>query len=499
MIPIENRHKYLEIVVVAAILLAVSAVLWWRFLPLPHQDLNFYTEPAYLLAKFGKLAGPGSQGADLTYQKGIYNYPPGYYLIVAGWIRLFGLSPDSLLGYAHTVHFGVLLIVWMLLRFRYGCSKFASSLALLSIFPRMANGRPDLTACLLYLAAWLALPEDDNPRRLVFSGCLAGFTLLFSPGYGIATLATLAILLLTPSQFPLRAKIWSSSIWSCSAFVFFACALSIVLSLQHSWALAYVQFRANTIVRGTEVNVLPDLHLLYTYLFSVIPFVFLALIPAAVVVWAVRKEPKIPLFRVSLAFLGAAVMWLAVNKSQLLLEHHYLFPAKTIFLGLLCSWPKLPSWIRCIPLLLVSTLGFYLYKADFLYLTTPLRQTERHYASAIHPVGEVAVDSLYFARFYRAGHTLNYETVNTGYWPKYLATIPADLRESVMSGLEKHPVEPSMVIATPYILPRSGHDIPGGMFCTQPPSAAERLRALGHTWNLPADPYAAVVCSRSVH
>src|SRR5258708_29771984 len=94
-----NRSgRIAELGFVILVVIAVSLILWWRFLPLPHQDLNFYTEPAFLLAKFGKLAGPGSQYVDLTYQKGIYSYPPGHFLILAAWIKLWGFSADSLLA-----------------------------------------------------------------------------------------------------------------------------------------------------------------------------------------------------------------------------------------------------------------------------------------------------------------------------------------------------------------------------------------------------------------
>ena len=96
--PVNLSGRIAEFAVVSSIVLVVSLILWWRFLPLPHQDLNFYTEPAFMLAKFGKLAGPGSQYVDLTYQKGIYNYPPGHFLILAAWIRLWGFSADSLLA-----------------------------------------------------------------------------------------------------------------------------------------------------------------------------------------------------------------------------------------------------------------------------------------------------------------------------------------------------------------------------------------------------------------
>ncbi len=84
-----------ELFWVSIIIVTVSCVLLWRYLPLPHQDRNFYVEPGYQLAQTGKLIGPGSQNVDLTYQKEIYSYPPGYFLLVAGWLKLFGLTPRA--------------------------------------------------------------------------------------------------------------------------------------------------------------------------------------------------------------------------------------------------------------------------------------------------------------------------------------------------------------------------------------------------------------------
>jgi len=487
-----------ELAVVILVVIAASLILWWRFLPLPHQDLSFYTEPAFLLAKFGKLAGPGSQYVDLTYQKGIYSYPPGHFLILAAWIKLWGFSADSLFAYTHAVHAGILIILWVLLRFRYGCSRLISSLVLLSIFPRMAHGRPDLPACFLSVAAWLALPEEKNLGRLVLSGCLAGATMLVSPGYGIGIVATLAVLMLATQRIPLRGRLRALMIWLFSAGSVFTSILATVLYLQHSWTLALVQFRTNAAIRGAQVNVLPDFHLLFTLIFSVVPFLLLAVIPAFTAALATWRSPEHQLRNVSLAFLGGASAWFALNKSQLLLDHHYLFPAKSIFMGVFYSWHRFPAWVRAVPLLLLSAIGFYYHKADFLYLTTPLRDAERTYAGRVHPAGEIAVDSLYFTRFYTPGRTLNYETVDAeGYWPEYLAAIPASLQDDLLSGLQRRPAEPSMLIASAYTVQRYGELLHRSLACTVPLEFSKRLRLLGRNWNLPAQPYALVVCAHT--
>ena len=47
-----------ELIVVSIVVVAISGILFWRFLPLPSGGLNFFTEPAYMLAKFGRLAAP---------------------------------------------------------------------------------------------------------------------------------------------------------------------------------------------------------------------------------------------------------------------------------------------------------------------------------------------------------------------------------------------------------------------------------------------------------
>jgi hypothetical protein len=493
----KNVQHQRELVAVSVVVLLVSVILWWRFLPLPDGDLGFYTEPSILFAKFGKLAGPGSQYVDLTYQKGIYNYPPGHFLILAAWIKLFGFSPNSLLGYTHAVHAGILILLWVLLRFRYACSKLTSALVLLSFFPRIPHGRPDLPACLLSLAAWLALPKDKNWTRVLLSGCFAGATLLVSPPYGVGIIVTLIVLILSGAEFSIGVRLLTAAVWLTSAGVVFTCVTGTVLSIQHSWIVAYVQFRANAIVRGGQVNVLPDLHLQFTWIFSIVPFLLLAVIPAFIVALLSWRDRSSSLRNVSLAFLGGTVAWFTLDKSQLLLEHHYTFAAKSIFLGLLCSRPRFPAWARVLPLLLLSVISFYFYKSNFLYFATPLRDQQREYSAGVHPVGEVAVDSVYFAEFYSPGRTLNYDFMVQNYWPTYLIAIPTSLQEEMLSGLQSKPVEPSVLLVSAATSWRSGPPHFGNLACLQPPKALEPLRALGRTWKLPAQPYALFVCKSS--
>ena len=494
-----KKFRMREIICVAAAILAVSGILWWRFLPLPHQDLSFYTEPAYLLATTGKLAGPGSQAVDLTYQKGSYSYPPGYFLILAGWLRIFGLSADSLLAYTHLVHAVALIMLWMLLRFRYFCSKIVSALVLLAFFPQMVHGRPDLTAAALSIAAWLALPEKIAWGRIAFSGCLAGAALLVSPGFGVAIISTLVILMLLDAQrtFPLR--LGGAVAWLAAAGTFFCFVVAAILTQQDSWMIAYVQFKTNVMIRGAQVNVLPSLHVMFTWAFAIVPFVLIAVLPAALAASGIWKDCPKELRRVGIAFLGSAAVWFVLNKSQLLMEHHLLYPTKSVFVGLFYSWPKLPRWLRVAPLLLLCTISFYFHKPDFLYVGTPLRAEERSYASGVHLAGNVAVDSLYFPRFDQPGRTLNYEVVAyENYWPRYRAAIPAFARYRMLAGLADQPAEPDMLLISAYTDSRLLGPQPAGLECEQPSAFGKRLHVLGRTWNLPAQPYALKVCRQHV-
>jgi hypothetical protein len=487
-----HRRELLAVVVLIG---AASLFLWWRLLPLPHQDLNFYTEPAYFLANFGKLIGPGSQYTDLTYQKGEYFYPPGYFLILAAWIKLFGLSTDSLLGYTHAVHLAFLVGLWALLRFRYSCSKLISGLILLAVFPAFNHGRPDLTACLLSVCSWLALPDDDNAGRLILSGCFAGATALVSPGYGVGIFSTLILIILLGARFSVGTRLRLVAVWLISVAVAFGSGLAIVLSTQHSWVLAFVQFTTNAAIRSAEVNAMPNLLNIYTIIFSLIPFVFVAFLPACAVALYMRRGPQSALRTVSMAFLGATTVWFILNKSELLLIHHFLFPSKNVFMGVFYSWRKIPLWMRVAPLLLLTVISFYYYKVDFLYLATPLRQAEQAYAATVVPIGEVAVDSLYFPRFYRPWHTLNYETIGQTYWSKYMAAIPTRFRTEMLSGLESAPMKPSMILISALTIQRYGQPHFNHLRCMPSGEVSPPLRTFGHTWNLPDEPYALFVCT----
>jgi len=484
-----------ELLWVCLVVCGISAILFWRFLPLPHQDLNFFTEPAYQLARFGRLAAPGSQSYDLTFQKGIYCYPPGYFLLLAAWLRLFGLSANSLLAYTHLVHAIALILLWLLLRKRYQCGRVVSVLVLLAMFPRMAHGRPDLTAVALSLAAWLALPQEFSWARLVLSGCLAGATLLVSPAFGVAIISTLAVLLLLrPEVFEIRLR--NMLFWLATAAGVFQGVTAAVLAQQHTWQLAFVQFGINSKIRGAALNAWPSFRIAFTWEFCVVPFVLIALVPAMLVTAGAWRDSPKELRKVSIAFLASTLVWLTLNKSQLLLDHHFLYPAKSVFLGMFYSWPKFPAWLRIGPMVLLCAISFYYYKADFLYLGSPLRMEEQQYSASLHLTGMAAVDSLYFANFYRPGETLNYEvSAFEDNWRRYKAAIPTFAAKNMLSGLQDKPEEATTILISGLTAARLKKEPDPDSVCHAPPDFEKKLRAFGRTWNLPADPYALMVCT----
>jgi hypothetical protein len=495
---LSTGSRWREFILVSIIVVTVSGILFWRFLPLPSGDLSFYTEPAYLLAQTGRLAAPGAQSIDLTFQKAVYPYPPGYFLILAGWLRIFGLTADSLLAYTHLAHSAALIMLWILLRNRYSCPRGVCSLVLLSFFPPMTHGRPDLTAAALSMAAWMALPEGNALARIVLSGCLAGATLMVSLALGVGIIATLAVLMLVDSRLAVRQRLRKITVWAGAAGIFFAGVTGTFLTQQHSWMIAYVQFKTSLSVRGAQLNVLPDFHLLFTWVFCVVPFFLVALLPALLAASGRYRGASNDLRNVAIAFLGGTAAWFALNKLQLLMEYHFLFPAKSVFLGVFYGWPKLPAWVRSTPLLLLFLISFYLHKADFLYLGTPLRVEARSYATEVQPQGIIAVDSLYFAKFYRPGQSLSYEvTAYESYWQRYRDAIPEFARSAMFAGLPDKPMQPDMLLISAYTA--RFQDLPTfNIPCERPKAFADRLHVLGRRWNLPAQPFALMVCSKPI-
>ena len=319
---------------------------------------------------------------------------------------------------------------------------------------------------------------------------------MVSLALGVGIIATLGVLMLIDSRLAVRQRLRKITIWAGAAGIFFAGVTGTFLAQQHAWTIAYVQFKTSVSVRGTELNVLPDFRLLFTWVFCVVPFFLAAVLPAVLAASGKCRGASNDLRNVGIAFLGSTAAWLALNKSQLITDHHFLFPAKSVFMGVFYAWPRLPAWIRSAPLLLLCLISFYYYKADFLYLGTPLRLEARSYAAEVQPQGIIAVDSLYFAKFYRPRQSLSYEvTAFESYWQRYRDAIPEFARTAMLAGLPDKPMQPDMLLISAYTT--RFQDLPTfNIPCERPKAFADRLHVLGRRWNLPAQPFALMVCRK---
>lgn len=411
----------------------VHLFFWWQYQPLAHGDLNFYTEPAVLLAESGVIAGPGSQHLDLTYAKGIYFYPPGYTLILAGWIKLFGHGVRSLLAYTHLTHALYLLAMWLLLREKFNCSRAAAALATLSAFPMFNHGRPDTTSLLLGAAAWLTLPDRFGAGRLCASGVLLGLAVLVSPSFGASASVAVAVsYLVRPDQTPKR-RLKGVALLSGCALLIFLGTWAAVLVWQDAWAFGPEQFVVNLRNRGRELNTvaLEFFHTNYSVAFMLTPLVLLTLLPLATVLLLGRGRLSTTTYGAALSYLGGMAFLLLTNKAQFFSGSHFSFIARPAFHGALASSGRRPAKIVGITLLCAFIpVHYYFEKRNFLYLGESLGPAYSR-VEAIEPdaAAVVATDSHFFPLFYREGQTINYEVYRgVNYWERYRAgTSPATL------------------------------------------------------------------------
>ena len=112
-------------------------------------------------------------------------------------------------------------------------------------------------------------------------------------------------------------------------------------------------------------------------------------------------------------------------------------------------------------------------------------------------IGRMATDSLYFAKFYQPGRTLNYEVVAfENYWLRYRAAIPQFAKKTMLDGLPGQPWQPDMLVASAYTATRLREKESFAMPYKQAKDFDDQLHVLGRTWNLPAHPFALRVCSK---
>lgn len=479
-----------ELLIVALFITLIHAIFWVYGLPLAHVDLSSYTEPAFLLATQGKLAAPASQYRDITYLIGGYFQPPGYALILAFWIKLWGMSIDSLLAYTHLIHSSYLLLLWVLLRWRFHCTKLATNLVIISAFPYFSHGRPDITALCLGLLAWLILPSQINYPRLTMSSICLGLSVLVSPPFGLSSALAVGIFYVFNPGLRGWQKIKGSlSLIAISVAVFLG-TLASVLTWQKAWQFGIEQFQVHVETRGSDLNTFPQPPLLYGLVFIVIPLL-LTLLPALIVLGVNRVSLHQPLVLVSLAYLGSFSLWFNLSKSALLMSgYHFLLLARFPLHGLLASFKQNKKYLFISLIILFTIINFYYYKDDWLAFTSNPRNTYTQVKQIPLKSDVLIVDSVFFPILYKSDKTLDYfVTIQDNSWQRYLTFNSKKVLDLLPNGDKTTPIEADVIVVSALTLSRTTPPDPQIYQLSSPANLnVKRLTIFGKTVEYPQNP-----------
>lgn len=474
---------------VFAVLAAAHLFLWSRSLPLAYQDLSFYFEPAILLAREGWLAGPASHYHDLTYVRGMYFYPPGFPLVLAGWIAVFGVSAASFLGFTNIVHLLYLFALWGLLRVRVGCGRWASALTVVSAFPFFNHGRPDLTALLFGALAWFSLPRRSAGPRLVLPGVLLGLAVLVSPPFGISSAAAVGAYLVLDLREPIRRRAVAFGILTAVAVAIFAGIWAAVLTWQGAWAYGIEQFMVNSRVRAAELNRFPG-YSPYLLVFTLIPLGLFTLVPAVAGLLSRRGRADRRLRDTAAAYLTGFAVWFALSKAPLLTGGHFAYLGRAPLHASLASARGVVGIFGIGILLVVTAVHGYLQKDTWIALAqghTGYEEAAR--GIALPPESVVGLDSDAFPLFYRPASSVTYELMGFDYWRRTREETSAETLAALDLQSCTGPVIPDVVVVSSRTLLVFGPPDPalfapaGGV-----KSDVQRATLLGREIRFPRDP-----------
>jgi hypothetical protein len=447
-----------EVATVLGVLAVVHAALWARGVPLPHQDLLFYSEPAVHLAREGKLIAPGAQYIDLTYGVFFAFYPPGYALCLAPWIGLFGFTTGAMLAFAHLVHAAYLAALWILLRTRFGVGRAVAALVLASCFPFFNFGRPELVAILLGTCSWLVVPMARSPGRFFGAAALAGLALITSPSFGIGSVAAVVAFVALGEGRLTRASARRAAIFAAAIAAVALGVWAAVITWQSAWSLAVRQYRVNSGLRAAELNLLPERSWFtsgYFVAFSLLPLFVATIGPAVAVLLRNRggtdREPSRPAWLASAIYLATFVPVFLTNKTQLLLAHHYGVVPRPVLHGALASARRPWRFVGVAATLLFALAHFYYSKETFIYAFSGDFQR-----AAIDPriVGDarvIAVDSNYAPEVYGRRDdlvVLDYQIIKVNYWRRYLAATSPAARARIPERLRGGPDVPDVILVS---------------------------------------------------
>lgn len=160
-----------------AAVVAFWALLWTAGLPPPHWDDLFFVGGAFQLAETGQLANPLIRLWSPVAAERYFFQPPFFQYTLAGWIKLFGISAWSLLGFQCLALVVCSLSAMLLLR-KYGLSGWRV-LPIFLAFAMMPQGLRHDTLGLAFLAAGLWF--------LSFPGTVRTFAGAFLAASSVAT------------------------------------------------------------------------------------------------------------------------------------------------------------------------------------------------------------------------------------------------------------------------------------------------------------------------
>ncbi|HEX6764256.1 MAG TPA: hypothetical protein VF103_02235 [Polyangiaceae bacterium] len=495
----EEQPKALErreLLVVFSVLALVHAVLFALGVPLPHQDLLFYLEPAFHLVRDGKLVAPAAEYIDLTYTVSFGFYPPGYFLILAPWLALFGAGHGSLLAFIHSVHLAYLIVLWVLLRTRFSVSKPIAALALVSAFPFWSFGRPDLLGVFFSACAWLLVPASGYGRRFVLATVVTGFSLLVSPSFGLGCLATNVAFIALAGGHLAVPSLRRGAVFGALAVGVMLTLWALVITEQGAWSTVPTQFRLTAMVRGTELNHFPTFSG-PVLVFSLLPLVLATVLPAVAVLGRGQKLREHPVWIAAASYLAAFAAVFLTNKLQLLLVHHFGMVQRPVLHATLAGTKRPWRFVGLAATALFTLIHFYIQKEDLFYAVSGDLRYERIDPALVARARVVAVDSMYAPFVYGRldKPVLDYHMVKLDYWRRFRNVSPKRLLAVLPENLKDGPHVPDLLLISSRAIMLSGPPNPDFFEQISGP-ALERVTFFGHELQVAKHPLALHVYRR---
>lgn len=439
-----------ELCTVVGIILLAQFVMFSCGSPVPHQDASQYFEPGILLAMQGKLARPCDQYYDLSYKIVFFAYPPGFSLIVAAWVKIFGYTERSMLSFTHVQHALLLTTIWILARSRFRASRISAALAVMSLFPFHHHGRPDLTSNLFAALAWWIIPVSGIGMRLLIAGILLGLSVLTSLHYGSSAAAAVGTYAFIACNQSFIWRITRLSVLIALAVLINITIISLLLNYYDAWAVAYCQFTNHLQIRGSELNKMPLLFNFYMLRFCLVPLVLCTLLPL-VLSLVIPSQYTAKNLRISaLCYLVGFFVWFSANKTTLLQFGHFAYLATPLFhASLLSAHSRILRKLGYASCSLFALIHLNIESRDFVLLFENPRPAWDECRKISSGNLVVATDGAFFLSNYKLFNTISYESYrDANRWNWYRNLWPQELRERFDDVFRPGPQEPDVIIIT---------------------------------------------------